>query len=53
VRTLADLAELGLAATDVVLVEGYGCPILAGYAERLLPAPAPAALAVPPRATSR
>src|SRR5262245_59636476 len=49
VRTTADLA--GLAATDLVLVEGYSEPVMASLAERLLPpAPRPTPAAPGPRA---
>jgi hypothetical protein len=53
VHTVADLA--GRAATDLVLVDGYTEPVMVYLAERLLPAPAPAARtpAVPTAATSR
>jgi len=49
VRTTADLA--GLAATDLVLVEGYSEPVMASLAERLLPpTPRPTPAAPGPRA---
>lgn len=41
VHTLEDLARHE--ATDLVLVEGYGSPVMAFIAQVLLPAPAPAA----------
>jgi hypothetical protein len=39
VHTLADLAALECAATDLVLVAGYTDPVPAYLAERLLPPP--------------
>jgi hypothetical protein len=47
VHTVEDLA--GRAATDLMLVDGMHDPIPVFLAERLLPAPTPAALAVPHR----
>jgi hypothetical protein len=52
VHTVEDLA--GRAATDLVLVDGYTEPVMVYLAERLLPAPAPAARTpAVPTATSR
>jgi hypothetical protein len=48
VRTWEEFTALGLAACDLVLVEGSSSPIPAFLAERLLPPPA-----APPRSAPR